>query len=161
MDRIQKAFKGWQKLAEKYNVRICYHTHSNRCMGLNASMMAYLLRDFDPQYFGAYLDPGHMVVEGEEFALGLAIMREYLQIVGLKDVLKTRMEKGGHGAVQVSWVEAGQGMVDWTTVFSDLKRIGFDGPMSVHCEFEDPEGGPIAGAKREVTFFRKVRDSAT
>ncbi len=160
VSRVRNALEEWQKLAEKYNVRICYHTHSHRCMGLNASMMAHLLRDFDPQYFGAYLDPGHMVVEGEEFALGLAIMADYLRIVGLKDVLKTRVERNGHGAVQISWVEAGKGMVDWTTVFSDLKRVGFDGPMSVHCEFEHSEEGPVAGAKREVAFFKRVRDAS-
>ena len=42
---------------------------------------------------------------------------------------------------------------------SDLKRIGFNGPMSVHCEFEISEEGPIAGAKREMAFLKKVRDA--
>ncbi len=129
-------------------------------MGLNASMMAHMLRGFDSQYFGAYIDPGHVVAEGEEFVFALAILKDYLQMIGLKDVLKTRSEKDGHGSVSASWLEAGQGMVDWTTVFADLVRIGFKGPMSVHCEFENPVGGPIAGAKREVAFFKRIRDAA-
>jgi len=158
VDRIQRAFDAWQPLAEKYGVRICYHTHSHRCMGLNASMMAHLMRDRDPRYFGVYLDPGHLVVEGEEFVMGLAIVRSHIRMIGLKDVLKTRAEKDGHGSVSTQWVEAGHGMVDWTTVFSNLAAIGFDGPMSVHCEFENAPDGHINTAKREVAFFKRLRD---
>ena len=160
VDKIRRTFEAWQKLAETYRVRICYHTHSHRCMGLNAAMMAHLMRDFDPRYFGAYLDPGHMVVEGEEFAVGLAIMGDHLQMIGLKDVLQTRVAKDGHGSAATHWVEAGQGMVDWTTVFSNLATAGFDGPMSVHCEFEIPPEGAIAAAKREVAYFKRMRDAA-
>ena len=101
-----------------------------------------------------------MVVEGEEFDVGLAIMGDHLQMIGLKDVLQTRVEKDGHGAAATHWVEAGQGMVDWTTVFSNLAASGFDGPLSVGCEFEIPPEGPIAAAKREVAFFKRARDAS-
>ena len=58
VNKIRGAFAAWQKLAETYRVRICYHTHSHRNMGLNAAMMAHLMRDFDPQYFGGISGPG-------------------------------------------------------------------------------------------------------
>ena len=125
-----------------------------------SAMLSHLVRGFDPRYIGAYLDPCHLVIEGEEFELGAAIMKDYLCILGLKDALLAREEKHGHGAVAIKWVEAGQGMVNWTGVFSELVRIAFDGPMSIHCEFEIPEDGYMAALRREVAFFNRVRDAA-
>ena len=154
VDRIRTAFDGWSQLAQKHGVKVCYHTHSRGCMGLNAGMMAHLVRDFDPRHIGVYLDPCHLVVEGEEFPTATAIVGEYLSILGLKDALLVRGERNGHGSKQVRWVEAGRGMVDWTGVFAELDRLGFDGPLSVHCEFEIPEDGYRAALEREVAFFR-------
>ena len=73
VDKIRKAFEGWQELSRKYHVKICYHTHCQRCMGLNCSMLSHLICGFDPQYIGAYIDPAHMVIEGEEFCFGIVI----------------------------------------------------------------------------------------
>ncbi len=160
VDGIRRALEGWEKLGAQNGVKVCYHTHSHRCMGLNAGTMAHLLRGFDPRHIGAYLDPGHLVVEGEEFAVALAILRDYLSIVALKDVRLDRVEKQGHGSVKAEWVEAGQGMVDWTAVFADLKRIGFAGPLSVHCEFHCAPDQFLGAVQREVGFFKAQRELA-
>ena len=153
--RIRTLFAAWAELGAKHGVTICYHTHSNRCMGLNAGMLAHLIRDFDPRYIGAFLDAGHLAAEGEEFAVATAIAAEHLAVVALKDVLITRAESNGHGAAARSWVTAGQGVVDWTAVFDTLRQAGFGGPVSVHCEFEVPEGADAAGlVASEVVFFR-------
>jgi len=155
VDRIRQAFEGWEKLGRKYNVKICYHTHSNQCMGLNCAALAHLIRGFDPEVIGAYVDPAHMAVEGEEFGVGVAMVRDYLSIVALKDVLPERVEQQGHGAIIPKWVPAGEGVVDWSAVFDELKRLEFDGPFSVHCEFRVPEEKFMSTFKREVNFFRK------
>lgn len=159
VDRAREALDGWQKLSMRHNVKICYHTHSGRYLGLNCGMLAHLLRGCDPACIGAYLDPGHMNIAGEEFAVGLAVMKRYLSMVALKDSLLERAEKNGHGSVKSKFVEAGKGMVDWTAVFYALARAGFDGPVSVHCEHEMPrdERFPAALAK-EVAYFRAHRD---
>lgn len=157
VSRIRAAFAGWEQLARKYHVKICYHTHNDRCMGLNAAALAHLIHGFDPQYIGAYLDPLHLVLEGEEFAFGLAMVQKYLSIVALKDVLKWRVEKNGHGSVGFGVVPASEGMVDWTAVFSDLKRVDYQGPFSIHCEYHvsGPEFWNIL--RREIAFFKQQR----
>ena len=160
VDRIRKGFEGWERLGRQHNVRICYHTHSYRCMGLNCAALAHLLRGFDPRYLGAYIDPGHMAVEGEEFPFGVAMIRDRLSILGMKDVLLHRREKDGHGSKHAEFVEAGRGMVDWTGVFAELVRIGFTGPLSVHCEFEVPKERFLDALKREVAFFKAARSRA-
>ena len=158
VDSVRRAFSAWEKLASIYNVKICYHTHSHYCMGLNAAALMHLLRDFDPAYLGAYLDPGHFAVDGEPFDFGLAMAREHLSILSAKDVLIERVARNGHGAAKTNWVGAGEGIVDWTAVFSELRRIGYDGFISIHCEYELEEGEDwFETFKREVAFFRKMR----
>ncbi len=154
VDRIRKGFERWSVLAKKYNVKICYHTHCNRCMGLNGSALAHLLRGFDPKYFGAYMDPCHLAIEGEEFAFAIAIMKDYLSILGLKDTLINRAEKNGQSSKATHMVRAGEGVVEWPTVFADLARVKFTGPLSVHCEFEVPPAELMPAVKSEVKFFR-------
>ncbi|HUW30706.1 MAG TPA: sugar phosphate isomerase/epimerase family protein [Planctomycetota bacterium] len=158
VDRIRRLLDGWQKLSREHNVKVCYHTHSRRCMGLNCGLLMHLLGGFDPQCIGAYIDPAHMVVEGEEFPVGVAIVLQYLSIIGLKDVLLRRVEVNGHGSVAEQWVPAGEGMVDWTGVFDELARVGFDGPLSVHCEYSDLAEPLESVARRDVAFFKAHRD---
>ena len=160
VENVRRAFAAWEKLASIYNVKICYHTHSHYCMGLNAAALMHLLRDFDPAYLGAYLDPGHFAVDGEPFDFGLAMAREHLSILSVKDVLVERVEKNGHGAAKALWVAAGEGIVDWTAVFGELRRIEYDGFLSIHCEYDiDDDEDWFDTFVREVAFFRRMRDN--
>jgi sugar phosphate isomerase/epimerase len=153
---IRSALARWEELGRRYNVKVCYHTHSGNFMGLNASSLMHLIRGFDPRYIGAYLDAGHLVANGEDFPLAAAITKEYLSIVAVKDVLSVRAERNGHGVEVRHWVPAGQGMVDWTGVFEVLEGLGYDGPVSVHCEFDVPSEGFDSAFAREVSFFRSI-----
>ena len=160
VDRIRKLFEGWEEMGRKHNVKVCYHTHSNRCMGLNCSCMMHLLQGFDPEFIGAYIDTGHMAVEGEEWAFGIAMVRDYLSMVALKDSIALREEKNDHGAPKRVFPPAGEGIVDWTAVFAELVRIGFDGPLSAHCEFKVEDDKFEETARREIGFFREHLDKA-
>jgi sugar phosphate isomerase/epimerase len=157
--RIRNIFSGWQKLGAAYNVKICYHTHSMRCMGLNCSCLMHLLDGFDPKTIGAYIDPGHMVIEGEEFPVGVAMVRQYLSIIGIKDSIVVRQEDHGHGKKLARFVPAGEGMVDWTGVFTELKRVDYNGPISIHCEFEVPPDQFMETFRREVKYFKTLQES--
>lgn len=157
VDSVRRALEGWQELGARHGVKICYHTHSNRCMGLNAGLLMHLLRGFDPRYIGAYLDTAHLTAEGEEFAVAASVAAEYFSILSVKDMLLERGEKNGHGTKIARTVVAGAGMVDWTAVAAELDRVGFEGPLSIHCEFEVPEGQEfVPTAQREAAFFRRL-----
>ena len=158
VDRIRGLFDGWQKLSREYNVKVCYHTHSRRCMGLNCAAMMHLVNGFDPRHIGAYIDPAHMVIEGEEFAVGVAMVRKYLSIIGLKDALVTRGEVNGHGGESEQFVPAGKGMVNWSAVFDELARVKYDGPVSVHCEYTDLAEPFEEVSKHDIAFFKAQRD---
>jgi sugar phosphate isomerase/epimerase len=157
---VRAMLAGWEKLAAKHGVTIVCHTHSchdHHCyMGLNCAGLMHLLRDFDPRYIGAYIDAGHMTVDGEPFAFGVSMVRKHLAAVALKDVLISRQPNGDEGRKKLDWVPAGEGLVAWSEVFAELRRIQFAGPVSVHCEFETT--GPDdfrAKMAREIAYFRR------
>ena len=160
VDRIRRNNEGWQALAREYDVKVCYHTHNERCLGINAAALCHILNGFDSRYIGAYLDPTHLVLEGEEFAYAVAMVREYLTLVSGKDVIKFRVEKNGHGSYGYECVPAGQGMVDWTAVFRELKRVGYAGPLSVHCEWSVSGEQFLDFVLLEMRFFARQRDAA-
>ena len=45
-------------------------------------------------------------------------------------------------------------------VLGELVRIGFDGPMSIHCEHDVPPDEYKAALKHEVAFFNRIRAAA-
>ena len=158
VEKAREALAGWQELSKQYGVKVCYHTHSQRCLGLNAGTLSHLLTGFDPQNIGAFLDAGHLRAEGEEFDVAVSIVRDYLSMVAVKDFLLERVDKSNHGSVRRSVVEAGKGMCDWTSIFEELKRIEFDGPISIHCEFEVDQEEMFSAIKREVAFFKNLHN---
>ena len=157
VDHARRALEHWVRLGERHNVTVCYHMHSRRCLGLNGGTLAHLIRDLDSRFIGAYPDAGHMQIEGEEFAYGAAILKGYLRAVAVKDVHLIRDQHHGHGRATARWVQAGRGMVGWTSVFGYLRSIKFQGPVSIHCEFQDaPSDGLLDAIKREVAFFNSM-----
>ena len=161
---LRQGLSGWEKLARKHGVKICYHTHSGEPvyhMGVNCAALMHMIDGFDPQYIGAYIDPGHMAVDGEPFAFGVAMVRKYLAVVAVKDVLLSRGESGDEGFEARQWVTAGNGCVAWSKVFEELVRIGFDGPLSIHAEYKAENQTDFwTKLKREVAYFRQKRDAA-
>jgi len=153
--RVRGLLKRWETLGRRYGIKICNHTHSERCMGLNGAGLAALLDDLDPAVMGAYVDPGHLAYEGEALDTALAMVRDFLSIVAVKDVLLERVEKNGHGSIRPLWLPSGQGMVDWTQFFDLLREHAYAGPVSVHCEFDVDPGHRNAAAREEIAFFRR------
>jgi sugar phosphate isomerase/epimerase len=153
--RARAAILSWGPLARRYRVKVCYHTHSNKNLGLNGAAMAHLLQGLDPQLFGAYIDPAHLRVEGEDFAMAAAMLKPWLSIVSAKDMTLVREECNGHGKATRHLTPAGQGMVNWTQVFDVLRQHQFTGPVTVHCEYAVPQEQFDDFARQEAAFFRR------
>lgn len=158
VDALKRTFAKWQKLAATYKVKVLYHTHSSdengpNYMGENASNMMHFIKGLDPALVGVYLDPAHLRAEGEQFDFAVGIAAEYLAAVGLKDLALKWDDK--HYRVCRDFCCAGQGMVEWDLVMSELVRIGFHGPMSVHAEYASAnEREFFAQLPREIAFFK-------
>jgi sugar phosphate isomerase/epimerase len=160
VDGARRALQGWERLGRECGVRVCYHTHSRGFLGVNCASLMHLIQGFDPAWIGAFVDPTHLVIEGEEFPLGISMVKPYLSIVSVKDVMLTRKETAGHSEIEFEVVPAGTGMVDFDSVFRSLRSADYSGPLTAHCEFEHDTGAVfLAKMKHEVEFSRQYRET--
>lgn len=136
VDGIRRRFEAYARLAEKHGVTICYHTHSGGNFGSNCGTLMHLLRGFDPRWIGAYVDRGHMAANGETWPMGLAMVGEHLKLVGGKSIGWYREPTGGGAQWRMKFVTFREGVVDWPSTFAALRERGFDGPVTLHGEYD-------------------------
>jgi sugar phosphate isomerase/epimerase len=123
---------GWAKLAAKTGVRACYHTHSGNNLGNNCASLRLLLQDLDPHHVGAFVDTGHTAVNGGPIRMEFDLVRPWLSLVAIKDMLWEKQKDGWRTRV----VPAGEGIVRWSEVGQGLKECKFNGTVSLHGEYE-------------------------
>lgn len=168
VDAARRELEAWASLAAREGVKVCYHTHCDvpglslgYHVGTNCAELMHLLRGFDPTQVGAYIGTGNLVVSGEPFEYGLAMLSDYLAVVELQDMHLERVQAGDEGAHRRHWTPAGQGAVPWSSVFESLIRRGFDGPLTMHAEFEVGQGQSFEELLvREVSYFKQKREQA-
>lgn len=123
---------GFAKLAEATKVKCCYHTHSGNMLGNNAASLRMLLQDMDPHHVGAFFDTGHTAVNGGPVRLELDLVRTWLSLVAIKDMLwKQDKTEWNYHVVPV-----GEGIVKWGEVGKGLQERKFAGTVSLHGEYE-------------------------
>jgi sugar phosphate isomerase/epimerase len=137
-------FRGLVELARQCGIQAGYHNHEEY-IGAPVWDMASVIHPLDPKWAGFYFDPRHAVAEGGVGGWKIAahLVMSRLKMVAVKDFRWEKTEKG--------WVDAncplGEGMVDWKYFFSVLSARGFQGPISLHLEYEVP--GDTAAARQE------------
>ena len=138
IDAARRELEGFNAFSEKYGVQTCYQIHSGACIGSNCAGLMHLIRGFDPQHIGAYPDPGHLLLDGEDWAMGLAMIGDYLSVIGIKDALYLS-QPDQIPPYTPCFVKLGDGGVDWGRYLGLLCEGGFDGPLTVHTEYRFDE----------------------
>jgi sugar phosphate isomerase/epimerase len=128
-----KDIKGLEKLSEKYGVKTAIHMHAGKLLTAHCLGTQLLVRECDPKYVGVYLDPAHMSLGGEDYEMGLGIVKSHLCLVGVKNCCYV----GSPGHWGTSWVPIFDGLVPWANVIKLLKNIGYDGVLCFHAEYSD------------------------
>ena len=139
LDAARKDLDQIVKLSEKYDVQSCYQIHSGPCIGSNCAGLMHLIKGFDPTYVGAYPDFGHIALDGEDPAMGLSMIKDHLSVVGVKDAYYLPQPQGQTPRYRPCFTKVGEGCVDWHHCFDLLHKMGFNGPVSVHTEYEFDE----------------------
>lgn len=160
IDEVRRCLDGWARLAEKHNVAVCLQTHSGPWLGCNAAGMMHMIRGYDPRRIGAYLDCGHLALSGEDFFMACNIVGPHFRILGVKDMKKRWVERDGKRSVQRMATRVGKGVVDFADVFANAVRVGFDGPVTIHVEYEGGPDALLRSTRRDATFFRAAMASA-
>jgi len=132
-DLARKQLDEIAKLARASNICAVVHTHSDAFLTASPFVVAQLLEGFDPQFLAAYVDAGHIFVEGGlmGWQQGLELLVGKVQVVACKDFAWVR----GSDRWRVQVVPVGDGIVRWREFFACLHQMGFDGPISVHSEY--------------------------
>jgi sugar phosphate isomerase/epimerase len=140
LDAARKAMDGLEALARKHNVRASLHIHSGNYLTAEAGNVYLLLKDRDPHHVGAYLDPGHMTLEGvaSGWKLGIDVLQDYISLIAVKSFGLFPEKDTEHGDTR--WVDKivplRDGMVRWREVFACLKQLGWDGVVTFHSEYQ-------------------------
>jgi len=139
LDAARADLDGFAALGEKFGVQTCYQIHSGQCIGSNCAGLMHLIRGFDPKYVGAYPDFGHLLLDGEDLDMGLSMVREHLSVAGIKDAYYAPQPDGHEPPFIPRFVKVGDGGVNWKHALGALHNLGFDGPLSVHTEYDFDE----------------------
>jgi len=160
VDKVRKDLEGFQDHARKAGVTALFHTHSGPYMGLNASSVMHLVKGFDPECIGVFLDPGHLSLMGEPAKMALSIVKDYLKVLAFKDLLRQRVVRDGKATWTSHTVRLGEGLVDWEGWLSGLREMNFDGPVSFHSEYTGvPVETVIDLARTDVRYIRGLLSS--
>lgn len=153
---MRSDLNGIYKLCEDYDVNAAVHIHSGNCLSSSAVLLWMLLQGYDPTHLGAYIDPGHMAVEGglTGWRMGMDLLRENTRIVAVKDFGWFKGVNKGWG---VEIVPLSEGLVPWTEVFQYLRKMEFDGPVSLHSEYEHYKLSElIHQTKNDLEYIRDI-----
>ena len=160
LESQRKDLAGLLELGRQAGAQAGFHNHSGATIGGALWDAWEFLRPLHPADVGFYFDPAHASIEGAKHAWKLNLQRISLRLtmVALKDYVWEKSSRGW----QTRWCPLGEGMVNWDEVFPMLVRIPFQGPISVHIEY-DPGGktpleridNSLAAAQHDITFLRE------
>ena len=148
-----------RKLAElnrKYQIHGAYQNHAGTNVGGAVWDLWELLRDVDPQWMGCQYDIKHATAEGgSSWVNGLDVLQKHVRCMDIKDFIWQK----NNGKWQNMNVPLGEGMVDFKTYFSLLKKHGISGPFSLHLEY--PLGGADKGSTQLSIAPKEVLSAMT
>jgi sugar phosphate isomerase/epimerase len=158
LEKAGRDFRGLVELARECGIQAGYHNHEEYVGGAVWDI-ARFIDPLDPKWAGYYFDPRHATAEGGGGAWKSAthLVASRLKMVAVKDFYWEKTAKG--------WEDRncplGEGMVDWKYVLGVIAAAGFQGPISLHIEYDIPGSNEeervantIAAGKRDLDFLK-------
>jgi sugar phosphate isomerase/epimerase len=167
LEQFNRDLDAIEKLAKATGVRVNLHLHSGMYLTSLSAAVWWLIKDRDPAAVGAYVDPGHMFVEGgrDGWRLGLDLLHSRITLVALKDLFWEQVpdEKLGKPRWVTKIAPFEQGAVPWPDVFDLLKKAHFDGWISVHSEYQGSHSwrdldvaGVVDQTAKDLAYLQRV-----
>ena len=143
--KVKTEVEGLAGLAQHAGIRGGFHNHSGTYVGAAMWDHWWLMRDIDPQWMGFYFDPMHATIEGGYggWKIGFRRLAHNLKMVSIKDFYWEKRD----GVWKRRVCPLGEGMVPLEEFFPLLAATDFDGPITLHMEYEID--GPTESARRD------------
>jgi len=158
LDVASSQFRGLVNLSKQYGIQAGYHNHE-QYIGAPVWDVASVIDTLDSKWAGFYFDARHAVAEGGVGAWKIAtnLVMPRLKMVAAKDFWWEKTQTG--------WAARncplGEGMVDWKYFINALAAGGFQGPISLHLEYDlagetsaARENNILAALHRDLQFLK-------
>jgi len=157
------------RIVEKLSIRaviqlhgvVGIHTDTEGCHPHNATAAWHLVRDLDPAHISIMIDPGNNYhQEGYEcFDYQIRLLGEYIGAVGTKDacILRSGPKDSPSKGWEPHFVPCYEGQANWYDIYSELRRIGFDGPMILMPFYNQDNFQKLyTRFLREIEYLRQI-----
>jgi len=139
------AFKPILEHARKKNVKIAVENWFQTCLqGIDT--FEALFEAVPDENFGLNYDPSHLVHQGCDHIAPLSMFNDRIFHTHAKDTLIDQAKRAHAGIYAEGWwryVIPGYGCINWGEYIGHLRRIGYDGVLSI--EHEDASFDELAG----------------
>ena len=162
---FKKELQDLAQLNKKYKIHGDYQNHAGAYFGAAVLDLWTVLKDLDPQFIGSQYDIRHATVEGSHsWPVGFGLLKDYITTINLKDFQWAKKD----GKWQEENMPLGTGMVDFNAYFKALNQSQFNGPVSLHYEYElggaengartltIPKEEVLQAMKRDLITFKKI-----
>ncbi|MCH2571313.1 MAG: TIM barrel protein [Planctomycetes bacterium] len=140
IDAARRKLEKIIKLTSHYRIQPCVHVHSGDILANGGAILYLILKEFDPNTVGAYVDPMHMTVEGglSGWEMGLDLVAPWVSLVGMKNFHWIPVERDRHGQMQFrsQYVPLADGQAPLPSFMRRLKDLQYDGTVSLHSEYK-------------------------
>jgi len=140
IDAARKRLESLIKLTTRFGIQPCVHVHSGDILANGGSILYLILKDFDPQTVGAYVDPMHMTVEGglSGWEMGLDLVAPWVSLVGIKNFhwKPVGRDKQGQMQFRTEYVPLADGQAPLPRFMKRLAELKYDGTVSLHSEYK-------------------------
>jgi sugar phosphate isomerase/epimerase len=143
--------RGLIRLSQQFGIQAGFHNHEEY-IGAPLWDIASVVEKLDPKWVGFYFDPRHATAEGGVgcWKISTNMVKSRLKMVAIKDFRWEKTKKG--------WKDnncpLGEGMVDWNYFLKELAGSPFQGPISLHLEYEVPGETPATQEENKLAALR-------
>ncbi len=164
LDKAMKDFRTLSDLSKQLGIQVGFHNHE-AYVGASLWDVADTIDQLEPKWAGYYFDVRHAVCEGGSAGWKIAfnLIAPRVKMIAVKDFYWNKTSRGWQ---QVN-CPLGEGMVDWNAYFRLLRLAKFQGPISLHLEYDIPGESPaaieqntIVAAQRDLAFLKSQLQTA-
>ncbi|MDF2943333.1 MAG: iolE [Herbinix sp.] len=161
-NRLCEGLNKLGKVAVNRGFKLCFHHH----MGTGVQTIAEterLMENTDKNLVFLCYDTGHFTFSGEN---PLYILKKYPDRIGhvhLKDVREDVLNKATQGkwsflksVREGTFTVPGDGCVDFTSVFAELEKCGYEGWLLIEAEQDPAKANPFQYAKMARNYISKM-----